>query len=58
MIKHERSIWRENSTGKLYSTTNVQPNKDFIEFYSLETNNKKSLPINDFLNKFKWKSNI
>ena len=58
MIKHERSIWRENSTGKLYYTTNAQPNKEFIEFYSLETNNKKSLPINDFLNKFKWKSNI
>lgn len=58
MIKQERSIWRESSTGELYYTTNAQPNKEFIEFYSLETNNKKSLPINDFLNKFKWKSNI
>ena len=58
MIKHERSIWVEDSTNELYYTTKVQPNKESIEFYSLETNTKESLPIDDFLDKFKWKSNI
>lgn len=58
MIKQERSTWQEISTGELYYTTKVQHNKEFIEFYSLETNNRRSLPVDDFLNKFKWKSNI
>lgn len=58
MIKHERSIWVEDSTNELYYTTKVQPNKESIEFYSLETDTKESLPIDDFLDKFKWKSNI
>lgn len=58
MIKHERSIWVEDSSNELYYTTKVQPNKESIEFYSLETDTKESLPIDDFLDKFKWKSNI
>lgn len=58
MVKHERSIWVEDSTNELYYTTKVQPNKESIEFYSLETDTKESLPIDDFLDKFKWKSNI
>lgn len=58
MIKHERSIWVKDGTNELYYTTKVQPKKESIEFYSLETDTKESLPIDDFLDKFKWKSNI
>ena len=58
MIKHERSIWVKDSSDELYYTTKSQPSKESIEFYSLETDTKESLPIDDFLDKFKWKSNI
>lgn len=57
MIKHERSIWVEIGTDELYYTTKVQPNKESVEFYSLDSDIKKSLPVDDFLGKFKWKSN-
>lgn len=57
MIKHEKSVWANNSSGRLFTTTKVQSVRGHIRAYDIETDLTILLPIYEFLDKFTWKYN-